>query len=255
MDIAITNKQKMKEIKDLFNMLGEHIDNSFLMGTFTLIAYLLYLVRDALKKAITNITIIPYIVKHFSAKAELDSLYNIKDLNDHGVFDQLTVLKSKTYEFYTNGKLDKFKTLAFETFLKAKMDTTAEYLRLIIESTDKKMKPGRLQTIVNQHFENCANELEKNMRTHFKEAGVDAQEIDFVMEKFTEVRLSAKQHYINTFDNVFKDRSLVSNYVLLTVIFHIVGNEGLKMVQDCKKVFDAANGSFLTVKYGVEKKG
>jgi hypothetical protein len=244
------HREMFKEVKELINLFSENTSNPILLGIFSLIAFFLYLVRSSLKKVIERIRIIPYIAHYFSAKKELEALHNIKDLKDHDVFIVLDDLSNMSFEFFTQGQLDEFKVMAFEKFLKRKMKSTAEHLLEIVNATNKNMKPQKLKNLIFEKFSKCNCNLKRDMRKDFLEAGVSIEEINFVMAKFDSVREAAMLHYEKTIENVFKDRSLVSNYILLTVVFHVIANEGLKMVDDCRQVFDAANGSFLKVKYG-----
>lgn len=204
----------------------------------------IWTLRDAFKEKIKNF-------KLFKSPIEIrfKHKYKIKDLKNHELFAHLESLKYNSYVFYTHDEPDMSKTRAFQDFLNAKMSSTIEHTKKILDESTESMDPVELRHLIETNFNKCNCNVEKLMMEKFEKKGLSLEHRRMLIDKFLSVRQVAMDNYSKTFTSIFNSRTFNSNYEILNTILFVIHNEGIQMVSACIEAFEEINGAFIGVDY------
>jgi len=190
-------------------------------------------------------------VEQLELKAEVTPKRDIMELYNHRCIYKLQALKNHKHEFYTEGELDRPKTIAFEIFLRTKMESTIDHIRQIVTKATHDMNKTQLRGLVQECFGNCNTNVEQKMINTFIKKQVNEKESFELVSKFLEVREVAMESYSEVFDEVFGE-DFEDNYSMLQMVFLLIHIESQGMVQACIDAFEHINGAFLNSKYAEE---
>lgn len=239
-------------MKEVSSFLAENIDSPTLLGALFILCWFLWITKGAWSEVIKKSDPLNKLFEHLGGIA-FKKKHSIKELHNHSVFNQLENLKSCSHVFKTYEEDDWHKTVAFREFLESKMESTKVHIHKIIDEASPNMNKIELRNLIGQRFNDCNCNLEEIMMERFHNSGLSKKDSIILMDKFLGLRTMAVNNYSKTFDGVFSDQALSTNYHILTCVFHLLHNEGIRMVDDCIMAFEEVNGAFMKIKYADKK--
>jgi hypothetical protein len=177
-------------------------------------------------------------------KRRKDFEYGIEDLKDHKLFNKLKNLKETKRVFYTHGEIDKSKSLAFEFFIKTRLDTTKKCILEIIDKSSNDMNVLELRSLIDKNFALSNIQIEAEMIKKFIDDGLRKSEAYDLFNKFSDIRENSIKKYEELFDDIFSTPTFENNFQLLNVILFVLHINSEEMVNDSVKAFEKVNGIF-----------
>ena len=245
----------MEELIQLIEKLDDRISNTGLYVTIIVILFFIYTTKSGWIKVVESLQLTKFSINiGFGSIVNYIARKKIKKLYNHPVFARLEYAKGNDHIFFTHGEVDEAKTKAFQDFLKVKMDSTKKYMTIILNKASAKAHDEiELRNLIATEFNYCNCNLEFKMIEKYKAAGLSTKDAEVLMSKFLKLRKIALDNYGQTFDNVFADPAFNTNYLYLSVVYHLVHNEILEIVNTSIKVFEDINGAFIQTEYATKR--
>ncbi len=177
------------------------------------------------------------------------TLYRIKDLCNHDLFNELEIAKLYSYEFETNGETDITKGLVFKDFIDVKLTSTKKNMLKISQEATNEMTKQELKAHVNNCFNNCNDCLGKNLKRTFIDKGLSEKSAEMVLMKFFLIRSRALKRYNKRLESIFACDFYENNFQLILALYEVIAYEIDDIISNSYETFVEINGMFYGLEY------
>jgi len=177
------------------------------------------------------------------------TLYKIKDLRNHDLFNELEIAKLYSFKFETNGELDVTKGLVFKDFIDVKLTSTKENMLRISQEATNEMTKQELKAHVNNCFNDCNNCLGVTLKKVFIEKGLNQKSAELVLMKFFLIRSKALKRYNKRLESIFACDFYENNFQLILALYEVIAFEIDDIISASYETFVEINGMFYGLEY------
>ena len=229
-------------MEGLFEAIVNKISSPLMLTVVLMFSITLFLLRKGINTFISNITL-----KDLFRRRKYK--YNIKDLCNHDLFNELEMAKLYSFEFETNGELDITKGLVFKDFIDVKLSSTQENMLKISQEATNEMTKQELKAHVNNCFNDCNNCLGQTLKKVFIEKGLDQKSAELVLMKFFLIRSRALKRYNKRLESLFACDYYENNFQLILAIYEVIAFEIDDIISNGYETFVEINGMFYGLEY------
>jgi hypothetical protein len=177
------------------------------------------------------------------------TLYKIKDLCNHDLFNELEIAKLYSYEFETDGEVDVTKGLVFKDFIDVKLTSTKKNMLKISQEATNEMTKQELKAHVNNCFNDCNNCLGETLKKVFIEKGLNQKSAELVLMKFFLIRSKALKRYNKRLESIFACDFYENNFQLILALYEVIAFEIDDIISASYETFIEINGMFYGLEY------
>jgi hypothetical protein len=228
-------------MESLFEAIVNKISNPIVLVIILLFVSVLYFLKNGLNDFLSQLK-----PRDFFKKK---TLYKIKDLRNHDLFNELEIAKLYSFEFETNGEVDVTKGLVFKDFIDVKLSSTKENMLNISQEATNEMTKQELKAHVNNCFNDCNNCLGDTLKKVFIEKGLDQKSAELVLMKFFLIRSRALKRYNKRLESIFACDYYENNFQLILAIYEVIAYEIDDIISDSYETFIEINGMFYGLEY------
>ena len=228
-------------MESLFEAIVNKISNPIVLVLILLFVSVLYFLKNGLNDFLSQLK-----PRDFFKKK---TLYKIKDLRNHDLFNELEIAKLYSFEFETNGEVDVTKGLVFKDFIDVKLSSTKENMLNISQEATNEMTKQELKAHVNNCFNDCNNCLGDTLKKVFIEKGLDQKSAELVLMKFFLIRSRALKRYNKRLESIFACDYYENNFQLILAIYEVIAYEIDDIISDSYETFIEINGMFYGLEY------
>ena len=228
-------------MESLFEAIVNKISNPIVLVIILLFVSVLYFLKNGLNDFLSQLK-----PRDFFKKK---TLYKIKDLRNHDLFNELEIAKLYSFEFETNGEVDVTKGLVFKDFIDVKLSSTKENMLNISQEANNEMTKQELKAHVNNCFNDCNNCLGNTLKKVFIEKGLDQKSAELVLMKFFLIRSRALKRYNKRLESIFACDYYENNFQLILAIYEVIAYEIDDIISDSYETFIEINGMFYGLEY------
>ena len=228
-------------MESLFEAIVNKISNPIVLVLILLFVSVLYFLKNGLNDFLSQLK-----PRDFFKKK---TLYKIKDLRNHDLFNELEIAKLYSFEFETNGEVDVTKGLVFKDFIDVKLSSTKENMLNMSQEATNEMTKQELKAHVNNCFNDCNNCLGDTLKKVFIEKGLDQKSAELVLMKFFLIRSRALKRYNKRLESIFACDYYENNFQLILAIYEVIAYEIDDIISDSYETFIEINGMFYGLEY------
>ena len=228
-------------MESLFEAIVNKISNPIVLVIILLFVSVLYFLKNGLNDFLSQLK-----PRDFFKKK---TLYKIKDLRNHDLFNELEIAKLYSFEFETDGEVDVTKGLVFKDFIDVKLSSTKENMLNISQEATNEMTKQELKAHVNNCFNDCNNCLGNTLKKVFIEKGLDQKSAELVLMKFFLIRSRALKRYNKRLESIFACDYYENNFQLILAIYEVIAYEIDDIISDSYETFIEINGMFYGLEY------
>jgi len=229
-------------MESLFEVIINKISSPIMLSVILIFSITLYFLRKGINEFISNIN-----VKDLFRRRKYK--YNIKDLCNHDLFNELEIAKLYSYEFETNGKTDITKGLVFKDFIDVKLTSTKKNMLKISQEANNEMTKQELKAHVNNCFNDCNDCLGKNLKRTFINKGLSEKSAEMVLMKFFLIRSRALKRYNKRLESIFACDFYENNFQLILALYEVIAYEIDDIISNSYETFVEINGMFYGLDY------
>ena len=228
-------------MESLFEAIVNKISNPIVLVLILLFVSVLYFLKNGLNDFLSQLK-----PRDFFKKK---TLYKIKDLRNHDLFNELEIAKLYSFEFETDGEVDVTKGLVFKDFIDVKLTSTQNNMLNISQEATNEMTKQELKAHVNNCFNDCNNCLGNTLKKVFIEKGLDQKSAELVLMKFFLIRSRALKRYNKRLESIFACDYYENNFQLILAIYEVIAYEIDDIISDSYETFIEINGMFYGLEY------
>ncbi len=229
-------------MEGLIESIINKISSPAMLSVILIFSITLYFLRKGINTFISNIN-----VKDLFRRRK--TLYRIKDLCNHDLFNELEIAKLYSYEFETNGETDITKGLVFKDFIDVKLTSTKKNMLKISQEATNEMTKQELKAHVNNCFNNCNDCLGKNLKRTFIDKGLSEKSAEMVLMKFFLIRSRALKRYNKRLESIFACDFYENNFQLILALYEVIAYEIDDIISNSYETFVEINGMFYGLDY------
>jgi len=229
-------------MESLFEAIINKISSPIMLSVILIFSITLYFLRKGINEFISNIN-----VKDLFRRRKYK--YNIKDLCNHDLFNELEIAKLYSYEFETNGETDITKGLVFKDFIDVKLTSTKKNMLKISQEANNEMTKQELKAHVNNCFNDCNDCLGKNLKRTFINKGLSEKSAEMVLMKFFLIRSRALKRYNKRLESIFACDFYENNFQLILALYEVIAYEIDDIISNSYETFVEINGMFYGLDY------
>jgi len=229
-------------MESLFEVIINKISSPIMLSVILIFSITLYFLRKGINEFISNIN-----VKDLFRRRKYK--YNIKDLCNHDLFNELEIAKLYSYEFETNGETDITKGLVFKDFIDVKLTSTKKNMLKISQEANNEMTKQELKAHVNNCFNDCNDCLGKNLKRTFINKGLSEKSAEMVLMKFFLIRSRALKRYNKRLESIFACDFYENNFQLILALYEVIAYEIDDIISNSYETFVEINGMFYGLDY------
>ena len=229
-------------MEGLFEAIINKISSPAMLSVILIFSITLYFLRKGINEFISNIN-----VKDLFRRRKYK--YNIKDLCNHDLFNELEIAKLYSYEFETNGETDITKALVFKDFIDVKLTSTKKNMLKISQEANNEMTKQELKAHVNNCFNDCNDCLGKNLKRTFIDKGLSEKSAELVLMKFFLIRSRALKRYNKRLESIFACDFYENNFQLILALYEVIAYEIDDIISNSYETFVEINGMFYGLDY------
>ena len=229
-------------MEGLFEAIINKISSPAMLSVILIFSITLYFLRKGINEFISNIK-----VKDLFRRRK--TLYRIKDLCNHDLFNELEIAKLYSYEFETNGETDITKALVFKDFIDVKLTSTKKNMLKISQEANNEMTKQELKAHVNNCFNDCNDCLGKNLKRTFIDKGLSEKSAELVLMKFFLIRSRALKRYNKRLESIFACDFYENNFQLILALYEVIAYEIDDIISNSYETFVEINGMFYGLDY------
>jgi hypothetical protein len=229
-------------MEGFFEAIVNKISNPLILAVLLMFSTTLYFLRKGINNFISNIS-----PKDLFRKRK--TLYKIKDLCNHDLFNELEIAKLYSFKFDTDGQEDITKGLVFKDFIDVKLSSTSKNMLKISQEATSEMTKQELKAHVNNCFNDCNNCLGETLKKVFIEKGLDKKSAELVLMKFFLIRSKALKRYNKRIESIFACDFYENNFQLILALYEVIAYEIDDIISASYETFIEINGMFYGLEY------
>ncbi len=229
-------------MEGLFEAIINKISSPAMLSVILIFSITLYFLRKGINEFIGKI-------KPKDLFKRRKTLYRIKDLCNHDLFNELEIAKLYSYEFETNGETDITKGLVFKDFIDVKLTSTKKNMLRISQEATNEMTKQELKAHVNNCFNDCNDCLGKNLKRTFINKGLSEKSAEMVLMKFFLIRSRALKRYNKRLESIFACDFYENNFQLILALYEVIAYEIDDIISNSYETFVEINGMFYGLDY------
>ena len=213
----------------------------------------------ALILILVSSVLIPLGFKFFKPKliTWLSSLLNVrkaKDLKDHYIFSTLpmALAEVKSRNYYTHGKFDHVKTKMCYDFTKHKVEVCTNAMLSFLEIDDlDSMKKDRLKNTVLELQNTIHVTYVQNITNDWLGRGIPKDNVLYVVDLFERFRAPVIERFNYQIEQIFGTELNQTNFERIKDVYDMWSGGIKDLPKDMRETFEAMNGKFRDIDYGL----